>query len=98
MEIPYIFVQTLGYGLLVYSMIGFHWTAAKFFWYLFFMYLTLLYMTYYGMMTVAMTPNPTIAAIVAASFYGIWNLFSGFVIPRTVSSANHIRLCLKLEI
>ncbi|KAI3716297.1 hypothetical protein L6452_23534 [Arctium lappa] len=81
-ELPYVFVQTSVYGVLVYSMIGFHWTIAKFFWYLFFMYLTLLYMTFYGMMTVAMTPNPTIAAIVAASFYGIWNLFSGFVIPR----------------
>ncbi|CAH1425582.1 unnamed protein product [Lactuca virosa] len=82
-ELPYVFVQTSTYGLLVYAMIGFQWTAAKFCWYLFFMYLTLLYMTFYGMMTVAMTPNPTVAAIVAASFYGIWNLFSGFVIPRT---------------
>ncbi|KAL7602302.1 hypothetical protein Lser_V15G25177 [Lactuca serriola] len=50
--------------------------------YLFFMYLSLLYMTFYGMMAVAMTPNSTIAAIVSASFYGIWNLFSGFIIPR----------------
>ncbi|KAI3789672.1 hypothetical protein L2E82_02474 [Cichorium intybus] len=81
-ELPYVFVQTSVYGLLVYAMIGFQWTAAKFFWYLFFMYLTLLYMTFYGMMTVALTPNPSIAAIVASSFYGIWNLFSGFVIPR----------------
>ncbi|KAL4589134.1 hypothetical protein LXL04_002036 [Taraxacum kok-saghyz] len=82
-ELPYVFVQTSVYGLLVYAMIGFQWTAPKFLWYLFFMYLTLLYMTFYGMMTVAMTPNHTVAAIVAASFYGIWNLFSGFVIPRT---------------
>ncbi|CAH1425586.1 unnamed protein product [Lactuca virosa] len=81
-ELPYVFVQTLVYGVLVYAMIGFQWTFAKFFWYLFFMYLSLLYMTFYGMMAVAMTPSPTIAAIVSASFYGIWNLFSGFIIPR----------------
>ncbi|CAI9286413.1 unnamed protein product [Lactuca saligna] len=81
-ELPYVFVQTLVYGVLVYAMIGFQWTLAKFFWYLFFMYLSLLYMTFYGMMALAMTPNPTIAAIVSASFYGIWNLFSGFIIPR----------------
>ncbi|KAE8655684.1 Pleiotropic drug resistance protein 3 [Hibiscus syriacus] len=80
-ELPYIFVQATMYGLIVYSMIGFEWTAAKF-WYLFFMYFTLLYFTYYGMMAVAITPNYHIAAIVSAAFYGIWNLFSGFIVPR----------------
>ncbi|XP_017215242.1 pleiotropic drug resistance protein 1-like [Daucus carota subsp. sativus] len=82
-EIPYIFVQTVVYGAIVYSMIAFEWTAAKFLWYLFFMFATLLYFTYYGMMTVALTPNPSIAAIIAGAFYGLWNLFSGFIIPRT---------------
>ncbi|KAF8393284.1 hypothetical protein HHK36_021525 [Tetracentron sinense] len=85
-EIPYIFVQALVYGVIVYAMIGFEWTVVKFCWYLFFMYFTLLYFTFYGMMTVAMTPNQNIAAIVSAAFYGLWNLFSGFVVPRTVSS------------
>ncbi|CAA6660815.1 unnamed protein product [Spirodela intermedia] len=81
-EIPHILVQTLLYGLLVYSMIGFDWTVAKFLWYLFFMFFTFLYFTYYGMMAVAMTPNSDIAAIVAAAFYAIWNIFAGFIIPR----------------
>ncbi|KAK1305951.1 Pleiotropic drug resistance protein 3 [Acorus calamus] len=81
-EIPYIFVQSVIYGVLVYAMIGFEWTAAKFFWYIFYMYITLLYFTYYGMMAVGMTPNHNIAAIVSAAFYAIWNLFSGFLIPR----------------
>ena len=65
-------------------MIGFEWTAAKFFWYLFFGYFTLLYFTFYGMMAVGMTPNYNIAAIVSSAFYAIWNLFSGFIIPRPV--------------
>ncbi|KAJ0586561.1 putative ABC-type xenobiotic transporter [Helianthus annuus] len=81
-EIPYIFFQTGVYCLIVYAMIGFEWTAEKFFWYLFFQFCCLLYMTYYGMMTVAVTPNAHIAAIIAASFYGIFNLFSGFIVPR----------------
>ncbi|GAA0165574.1 ATP-binding cassette [Lithospermum erythrorhizon] len=81
-EIPYIFAQTVSYGVIVYSMIGFHWTAVKFLWYAFFMYFTLMYFTLYGMMTVAVTPNHNIAAIVASMFYGIWNVFSGFLIPR----------------
>ncbi|GAB4842031.1 transcription factor [Ancistrocladus abbreviatus] len=81
-EIPYILMQSVVYGLIVYAMIGFQWTAAKFFWYLFFMFFTLLYFTYYGMMSIAITPNQHIASIVAAAFYSLWNLFSGFLIPR----------------
>ncbi|KAI3875054.1 hypothetical protein MKW98_019627, partial [Papaver atlanticum] len=82
-EIPYIFIQSLVYGVIVYAMIGFEWTVAKFFWYLFYMFFTLCYYTFYGMMTVAVTPNETIAAIISATFYGLWNLFAGFVVPRT---------------
>ena len=84
-EIPYLFVLSVVYGVIVYAMIGFEWTAAKFFWYLFFMFFTLLYFTFYGMLTVAITPNHHIAAIVSTLFYGLWNVFSGFVIPRPVS-------------
>ncbi|XP_068648074.1 pleiotropic drug resistance protein 1-like [Aristolochia californica] len=80
-EIPYVFLQSIIYGLIVYAMIGFNWTPAKFFWYIFFMYFTLLYFTFYGMMSVAVTPNQHIAAVVASAFYAIWNLFSGFLVP-----------------
>ncbi|XP_062204828.1 ABC transporter G family member 36 [Phragmites australis] len=81
-ELPYGLVQAILYGVIVYSMIGFEWTAAKFFWYLFFGYFTLLYFTFYGMMAVGLTPNYHIASIVSSAFYAIWNLFSGFIIPR----------------
>ncbi|KAK1298161.1 Pleiotropic drug resistance protein 3 [Acorus calamus] len=81
-EVPYILIQAVIYGLIVYAMIGFEWTAAKFFWYIFYMYFTFLYFTYYGMMAVGITPNHNIAAIVSSAFYAIWNLFSGFLIPR----------------
>ncbi|WVZ20778.1 hypothetical protein V8G54_008100 [Vigna mungo] len=82
-EIPYILIQTLVYGVIVYAMIGFDWTLSKFFWYLFFMFFTFLYFTLYGMMAVGLTPDHNVAAIVSFGFYMIWNLFSGFVIPRT---------------
>ncbi|RRT70769.1 hypothetical protein B296_00009165 [Ensete ventricosum] len=84
-ELPYVLIQSMLYGVIVYAMIGFEWTVAKFFWYIFFMYFTLLYFTFYGMMTVGITPNHNIAAIVSAAFYGLWNLFSGFIVPRPVS-------------
>ncbi|XP_065849475.1 pleiotropic drug resistance protein 1-like [Euphorbia lathyris] len=81
-EVPYVAIQTIIYGVIVYAMIGFEWTAYKFFWYIFFMFFTFLYLSFYGMMTTAITPNHNIAAVVASAFYAIWNLFSGFIIPR----------------
>ncbi|KAJ6833048.1 ABC transporter G family member 39-like [Iris pallida] len=81
-EIPYTFFQALLYAILTYSMINFDWTAAKFCWYIYFMFCSFLYFTYYGMMSVALTPNADIASIVCSAFYAIWNLFAGFVIPR----------------
>lgn len=81
-EVPYVFVQAMVYGVIVYAMIDFEWKATKFLWFFFFMFFTFLYYTYYGMMTVALTPNVNIAAIVSSAFYSIWMLFCGFIIPR----------------
>ncbi|EEF35081.1 ATP-binding cassette transporter, putative [Ricinus communis] len=82
-EVPYIFVQSAAYSIITYAMIGFEWDAAKFLWYLFFLYFTLMYFTFYGMMAVAFTPNHHIASIVSSAFYSIWNVFAGFIVPRT---------------
>ena len=32
LRLPYIFVQAVVYGVIVYSVIGFEWTVTKFFW------------------------------------------------------------------
>ncbi|KAG0465359.1 hypothetical protein HPP92_019523 [Vanilla planifolia] len=79
-EFPYVLVQTLIYGSIFYSMASFDWALQKFCWYIFFMYFTLLYFTFFGMMTIAITPSHHIAPIIAAPFYTLWNLFSGFMI------------------
>ncbi|EYU45829.1 hypothetical protein MIMGU_mgv1a019588mg [Erythranthe guttata] len=81
-EIPYVIIQTTYYTIIVYAMVSFEWTAAKFFWFYFVNFFSFLYFTYYGMMTVAVTPNQQVAAIFAAAFYALFNLFSGFFIPR----------------
>ncbi|KAJ9568410.1 hypothetical protein OSB04_004376 [Centaurea solstitialis] len=81
-EIPYVFIQTTYYTLIVYAMVSFEWTAIKFFWFFFINFFSFLYFTYYGMMTVSITPNHQVAAIFAAAFYSLFNLFSGFFIPR----------------
>ena len=94
-ELPYVLVQAVVYCLLVYSMIGFEWTVAKFLWYLVIMYFTLLYFTFYGMMAVAMTPNHHIASILSFAFFALWNLFSGFVVPKPVRYVM-FRLCVRV--
>ncbi|XP_024516623.1 ABC transporter G family member 31 [Selaginella moellendorffii] len=81
-EIPYLVLQTIIYGLVTYSMIHFEWTAAKFFWYLLFMFLTFTYFTVYGMMAIGLTPSQQLAAVISSAFYSLWNLFSGFIIPQ----------------
>ncbi|KAL5822739.1 hypothetical protein ACOSQ4_020639 [Xanthoceras sorbifolium] len=81
-EIPYVLFQTTYYSLIVYAMVSFEWTAAKFWWFFFVSFFSFLYFTYYGMMTVSITPNHQVAAIFAAAFYSLFNLFSGFFIPR----------------
>nr|VDD07515.1 unnamed protein product [Brassica rapa] len=81
-ELPYVLVQTIYYSLIVYALVGFEWKASKFLWFLFINYFSFLYWTYYGMMTVSLTPNQQVASIFASAFYGIFNLFSGFFIPR----------------
>lgn len=81
-EVPYVFVQTVLYSLLVYSMINFEWTPTKFFYFFFFMFFTFLFFTYYGMMNVSVTPNIHFAAIISSAIFSFWNLFSGFMIPR----------------
>ncbi|GLT50489.1 hypothetical protein SLA2020_239720 [Shorea laevis] len=82
-EIPYVFVQTTYYTHIVYAMVGFQWTVAKFFWFFFINFFSFLYFTYYGMMTISITPNHQVASIFAAAFYALFNLFSGFFIPKS---------------
>ncbi|XP_029129133.1 ABC transporter G family member 29 isoform X3 [Cajanus cajan] len=81
-EIPYIFLQTICFAFIVYAMVSFEWTVAKFFWFFFISFFSFMYFTYYGMMTVSITPNHQVASIMGAAFYGLFNLFSGFFIAR----------------
>ncbi|XP_020584448.1 ABC transporter G family member 42-like [Phalaenopsis equestris] len=83
-ELPYVLFQTAYYSLMVYSMMSFEWTVSKFLWFFIISFLTFLYFTYYGMMTVAVTPNIQVAGILSSCFFFLFNLFSGLFIPRTL--------------
>ncbi|WZY81874.1 hypothetical protein YC2023_028258 [Brassica napus] len=81
-EIMYNTIQTGVYTLILYSMIGYDWTVTKFFWFYYYMLTSFIYFTLYGMMLMALTTNPQIAGICMSFFVVLWNLFSGFLIPR----------------
>ena len=85
---PYIFAQTTLYCFITYFMIGFDQNAGKFFLYLLFMFLTFTYFTLYGMMAVGFTPTQNLAAVVSSAFYSLWNLLSGFLIPKQVTKSH----------
>ncbi|PON48570.1 ABC transporter-like [Trema orientale] len=81
-ETIYVLIQTFVYCMLLYSMIGYEWTAEKFLYFYYFIFMCFTYFSMYGMMVVALTPGHQIAAIVMSFFLSFWNLFSGFLIPR----------------
>ncbi|KAJ0668683.1 putative ABC-type sulfate transporter [Helianthus annuus] len=81
-EIPYVFFQTTYYTVIIYTMVSFEWTAVKYFWFFFMHFLTFLYFTYNGLMAVSLAPNDQLASILTSAFYSLFNLFSGFFIPR----------------
>ncbi|XP_010415237.1 PREDICTED: ABC transporter G family member 39-like isoform X1 [Camelina sativa] len=82
-EIMYNTIQTGVYTLILYSMIGCDWTVTKFLWFYYYMLTSFIYFTLYGMMLMALTPNYQIAGICMSFFLSLWNLFSGFLIPRS---------------
>ena len=54
------------------------------------MFLTFTYFTFYGMMAVGLTPSQQMAAVVSSAFYSLWNLLSGFLVPKPVSKFNSL--------
>ncbi|XP_056693043.1 pleiotropic drug resistance protein 1 isoform X2 [Spinacia oleracea] len=81
-EIPYVLAQVTIFQIISYAMMGFEWTAFKFFQEFLFMLLSLLCFTYFGMMVSSMTPNQETSSVFASLVYSLWSLFSGFAMPR----------------
>ncbi|GLT88466.1 hypothetical protein SLE2022_064910 [Rubroshorea leprosula] len=81
-EVPYLLVQSLGFLIITYPMIGYYGNSYKLFWYFYAVFCTLSYFNYLGMALVSLTPNFLVAGILASVFYTILNLFSGYIIPQ----------------
>ncbi|XP_076882997.1 ABC transporter G family member 39-like [Bidens hawaiensis] len=81
-ESIYIAIQTTIYAFILYPMFGFEWTPAKFWSFYYYLFMGFIYFTLFGMMTMALTPAPELSAILIYFFTCLWNLFSGFLVPR----------------
>ncbi|CAF2089792.1 unnamed protein product [Brassica napus] len=81
-EIPYTMAKACIVSTIVYGMIGYEWTASKFFLYTFFNFITIIYYIYTGFMLIAVSPNQETAAILNGIISTTLNVFSGFTIPR----------------
>ncbi|KAK8939518.1 Pleiotropic drug resistance protein 3 [Platanthera guangdongensis] len=81
-EIPCILFLAVTYTIITYPTIGYSWSAYKIVWYFYFVFCTLLYYNYLGMMIMSLTRNVQVGAVMASACYAIFNLFSGFIIPK----------------
>lgn len=86
-EIPYIFIQSAEFVIIIYPMVGFYASASKVFWSLYSMFCNLLCFNYLALFLISITPNFMVAAILQSLFFVTFNLFAGFLIPEPVRSA-----------
>ncbi|KAK9865807.1 hypothetical protein WJX84_001141 [Apatococcus fuscideae] len=81
-ELVYGTVQAVIFSCVLYFAAGFARDAGKFFWFLLFCWFTLIWFSWFGMASVALTPNVKVAAVFSSNFYSLVNLFAGFILPR----------------
>ncbi|XXG90712.1 hypothetical protein AAC387_Pa12g2411 [Persea americana] len=82
-EIPYIIIQSLIFGIITYFSVGFHYSVYKLLWYLGTVFFTVLYFTYLGMLIISVSPSIQVATVYSSTFFIMSNVFTGFLIPRT---------------
>lgn len=96
-EIPYVFIQAVLFTITVYPTIGYYWSAYKVLWFFYTMFCTLLSSVYLGMLLISLTPNVQVAFILSSFFNQNSNIFSGFMIPASVSLIFKIFLFLSFK-
>ncbi|KAG2432130.1 hypothetical protein HXX76_009056 [Chlamydomonas incerta] len=83
-ETPYLISQVILFVGIMYPMISFVGSAAKFFYYFFMVFLTLTFYLGFASALVYITPSQQLAQVVGAAFNFLFNLFNGFVLPYSV--------------
>ncbi|KAL0738241.1 hypothetical protein Bca4012_014451 [Brassica carinata] len=81
-EIPYSLFQSILCVVIVYPMVGYHFSVYKVFWSFYSVFCSLLIFNYFGMLLVVVTPNIHVAFTLRSGFYSMVNLFAGYVMPK----------------
>lgn len=81
-ELPYIAVQSMVASLIIYWIVGFEANAGKFFFFFLGFYLSLVYWCFFGIQNVHITPAIQLANAFSALFFGVFNLFCGYLKPQ----------------
>ncbi|KXZ49969.1 hypothetical protein GPECTOR_18g126 [Gonium pectorale] len=81
-ELPFLFVQSVLYVIIVYTTVHFEYSATKAMWFWLYMFLDLLFFTFLGVGAMNVAPNMPAATAASSLFILTWNLFCGFLIAR----------------
>ncbi|KAE9136600.1 ABC transporter G family member 37 [Phytophthora fragariae] len=82
-EIPYLIVVIVLFVTIEYWLVGWSDNAGDFFFFMFIFYLYTSICTYVGQWMSALMPNEKVANVAVGALSCLFNLFSGFLLPRT---------------
>ncbi|KAI9919868.1 hypothetical protein PsorP6_015825 [Peronosclerospora sorghi] len=88
-EIPYLVVVIVLFVVVEYWLVGWSANGGDFFFFLFVFYLYTSACTYVGQWMSALTPNEKVANVAVGALSCLFNLFSGFLLPRTAMKAGY---------
>ncbi|GMF55131.1 unnamed protein product [Phytophthora fragariaefolia] len=83
-ETPYLIVVIIMFVTIEYWLVGWNNDAGDFFFFMFIFYLYTSTCTYVGQWMSALMPNEKVANVAVGALSCLFNLFSGFLLPRTV--------------
>ncbi|KAE9328665.1 hypothetical protein PF001_g1291 [Phytophthora fragariae] len=88
-EIPYLIVVIILFVTIEYWLVGWSDNAGDFFFFLFVFYLYTSACTYIGQWMSALMPNEKVANVAVGALSCLFNLFSGYLLPRTAMKAGY---------
>ncbi|RLN75940.1 hypothetical protein BBJ28_00024983 [Nothophytophthora sp. Chile5] len=88
-EIPYLIVVIILFVTIEYWLVGWSSNAGDFFFFMFVFYLYTSACTYVGQWMSALMPNEKVANVAVGALSCLFNLFSGYLLPRTAMKAGY---------
>eukprot|EP00644_Phytophthora_capsici_P007708 jgi/Phyca11/536708/estExt2_fgenesh1_pg.C_PHYCAscaffold_610002 len=88
-EVPYLIVVIILFVTIEYWLVGWSSNAGDFFFFMFVFYLYTSACTYVGQWMSALMPNEKVANVAVGALSCLFNLFSGYLLPRTAMKAGY---------